>query len=255
MQPRIIFIVIKNKIKNNMKKAISISLFLSAFLFTISCDDDICLRGNNNVVIQERDLPSFNKIISEGSFDVYVEYGTRQSVEVEIDDNLLEYVKTEVSGSRLTISVRNNRCMRPDVKNVYISTPDIQSVSIHGSGSVRLDNVEKENMNLEIAGSGDIFADHLLTENLTVEIKGSGDVQLDGFATFAELKIDGSGDIDARDMSIDTCYADILGSGDMELRVNNYLDVVISGSGDIFYRGNPEIKSRINGSGDLQKRN
>jgi hypothetical protein len=65
------------------------------------------IKGNGDTTTQERKVSSFSGIQACCSFNVEVRKGA-PGIRVEAESNLQEYVKTEVSGGRLTIGFKNN---------------------------------------------------------------------------------------------------------------------------------------------------
>ncbi|HNQ14330.1 MAG TPA: DUF2807 domain-containing protein, partial [Pyrinomonadaceae bacterium] len=62
------------------------------------------VRGSGNIVTQKRDLSGFSKIDAGGAYEIEIVAQKDFSVEVQGDDNLIEFVKTEVHGDTLEIS-------------------------------------------------------------------------------------------------------------------------------------------------------
>ncbi|HBS87346.1 MAG: hypothetical protein A2W91_14095 [Bacteroidetes bacterium GWF2_38_335] len=237
-----------------MKKIYIIPLFAS-ILFTACFPFDHCLDGNGTVVTEERFAGSFDKISCDGSFEVYVTQGDEFEITVEAEENLLEYIETEVSGSTLHIDTRRNRCIDPHrTVKVFVTAPLIREIELDGSGLIDASGIIGEQLKIELDGSGDIYADAGV-DYMQAKISGSGNIFLEGDCLESDLEISGSGKIKAYDFDQQTCFATISGSGDMYLHVDDLLDIKISGSGNIYYIGYPEINTSISGSGSVISQN
>ena len=57
-------------------------------------------RGSGNLITEEYDISDFSEIDVSGSWDVKITQGG-YGVRVEVDDNILEYVKVERRGGTL----------------------------------------------------------------------------------------------------------------------------------------------------------
>src|SRR4030095_1169108 len=82
------------------------------------------VRGSGNVAIETRDIQDFKAIDVSGVFVVELVAQKDFSVQVEADDNVLEYIKTEVNDGVLEIST-SRKIKSPSTLKVRISAPDI----------------------------------------------------------------------------------------------------------------------------------
>src|SRR5687767_1504085 len=134
-----------------MKKIVL--LFLPATLFFASCDfiRGERVRGNGNVITQDRSVGSFAGVHSHGFFDVHVSSGPTQSVKIEAEDNLQEYIETSIEGNTLRIDTRDGYSLRPkrDV-NVYITSPNYDMVRLSGSGDIISQNQIKDDSKIDL---------------------------------------------------------------------------------------------------------
>jgi len=237
------------KLKNQLITIILITVALSL----TSCLDIIdCINGNNHLTTENRNLPSFRGVISRGSFEVRIIQGTTNKVEVEAESNLQNHINTRVSGNNLIIDTQNNRCLNVNYPIIItVTTVDLNKVELDGSGTVRCDEVQSTEMDVNLSGSGSVYI-NLNVEDLYAGISGSGSINLEGTAINSKLTISGSGDIHAKDLIQDHCMANISGSGKMYIYVSETLDARISGSGNVYYDGNPSITTHISGSGKVR---
>ena len=213
------------------------------------------VRGNGNLITQDRNPGSFSGVHASGSFDVHIISGPNQ-VKIEAEDNILPYIETVVENNTLKISTKDGYWLRPkrDI-TIFVTAPDFQHVSVHGSGNVISDNTINSNNSLavEIHGSGDIrMAVH--SPKVNASINGSGTMRLGGETTVFDGQIHGSGDIKAFDMKTAQSSVEIGGSGSAEVAAENKLNVEVNGSGDVRYKGNPQVSSNIRGSGSVVRK-
>ncbi|MEM1326011.1 MAG: head GIN domain-containing protein [Bacteroidota bacterium] len=228
--------------------------FLTLTIF--SCElDEICEKGDGATVSRTLELDAFHSIVIDNAANVFLSQGDRQKVVVEAQDNIIDLLDLDIDNETWTIDFTRN-CVR-DFKdlNIYITLPDIQRLTIDGSGNLVGETVfVVDDLSLVIDGSGDmdIAAE---VEELNTRIQGSGDVKLEGFANIARFFVRGSGDISAFNLEAKDVDVEIRGSGDVEVFATDFLKVDIDGSGDVFYKGEPEITLRVDGSGELRNAN
>lgn len=230
-----------------------------------------------------RNVDSFTKISFGFPGKLYLKQGSPQKVELEGDADVLKEVETEVSGSRLKIGKEGKwfDWNHGDKKiTVYITVPEIEGVSVSGSGDIIADSkIRTNDLDLNVSGSGSLTLDVEANGDVDANVSGSGDMDLkghfesfesdvsgsgrvvlsanvDGLADFGisgsgkieaegsadhvKANISGSGKVLAAGLETNRCDVRISGSGDVEISVKNELDANISGSGSVSYRGNPK---------------
>lgn len=214
------------------------------------------VRGNGNVVTQERSLPSFSGVQASGSFDVKLNSGPQEMVKIEGEDNIIPYIETRIENGVLVIATKEDTWLRPkrDI-TIYVTAPDFSRIEVHGSGNITSVNTinGSDMLKIGISGSGDIKVD-VHTPRLSANINGSGSIRLSGETTVFEGEIEGSGDIKAYELKTAESKVSIGGSGSAEVTVDNQLTVQVSGSGDVRYKGKAAVSSNINGSGSVTKK-
>lgn len=228
---------------------------LALLLLLGGCDkEDRCIRGNGQPQIETRSTAPFNEVVCNGAFEVHILRASFHEVQVDAESNLIDYIRTSVTGNRLYIETDNNRCINNSMTMIVtVYTPYVDGIEMNGSGFLDADDLYLDDLFLRLNGSGELSLNNIDVLNLEAEISGSGIINLSGIAETTKLSISGSGNINAFPLSQLRCFANITGSGNMYVRVASLLDAVISGSGNIYYRGNPDVVQRISGSGRVIK--
>ena len=207
---------------------------LAAALVGCSEDDIERVEGSGNVIVDERAVDGFDEIALRGAGDVVVELGPEERLTVEADDNLLEYLLTDVRGDRLELRIRNNTSISPSEAITYrVTATDLDKVAVFGSG--------------------DLVATEIATDKFEASINGSGTITLAGMANEVEFAIPGSGRIDGTELVAFDGDVIINGSGTIIVHATDRLDVAINGSGNVEYFGDPDGDRQINGSGNISR--
>jgi hypothetical protein len=236
------------------KTHISIILTVSLAITLIGCESSSwnCLRGNGIIDKETRDLNEYNGVVTEGEFEVFYVPDTSYFVEIETDQNLMPYIQTRISGSTLIVDNGTRKCLRSEYPiRIYVHAPEINLMSLVGSGLISAETIYADVLTLAIEGSGVIDVSGIDVLELDVLITGSGDVNLWGTTTKSDYTITGSGNIDARNVISTNCIAEISGSGSIYCNAVSRLEAFISGSGTIYYRGSPSVSINISGSGSV----
>lgn len=217
------------------------------------------VKGNGNTVTKTRTVSEYDQVALTGSMDVRLVAGQEGSLKVQAEENLIQYITTEVRGGKLEIAVEKGYSLEPSGnRDIVITVPfrDLDGVHLTGSGDVSAtDMIKSENFETKLTGSGDIKL-ALTAKNARASITGSGDMELRGSAEDFNCKVTGSGDINASDFKCDRVDATVTGSGDITVYVTEELRASVPGSGDIKYRGNPKKEDfKTIGVGSISKQN
>ncbi len=210
-------------------------------------------KGSGELSTVTRNVETFDAIKSSGSFEIHVTVGGEQKVEVTFDDNLLEFVETEVHGGTLKLRTTENvsskhRC------SIEIVVRELEEVRCSGSGWVEVVGLDSDHFEFDLSGSGRLTLDGK-AEEMEITVSGSGDVEAEGSAGELNVHVSGSGDVDASGLVARDAYVRVSGSGKVSVHAEEEFDADVSGSGNITYYGNPEhVSTSVSGSGRIRKR-
>jgi hypothetical protein len=280
-----------------MNKRIYIPIaILFVALFVSGCGFQI-VTGSGKVATETRDVSNFSSIKLAGIGDVYITQGATVSVRIEAEDNLIPYFETAIQGSTLNIGMKNEYMgvsLHPTKPvKFYVTTPEIDAVTLAGSGNIITSDIQTSdfkisllgsgnisndtltaiNVDIHLSGSGDITLGSVSASEVTANIAGSGNIQLDtltakkvtsktagsgnitigGKVTEQSSEILGSGDYRASGLKSDTATVKVTGSGNSQVSVTGTLNVTILGSGDVVYSGSPHMNVSIAGSGKVNQ--
>ncbi len=234
------------------------SIFIAASLLLGGCitintgGSFSSVRGNGDVINQERAVSGIESVTLYGEGNVEITTGSTESLTIEAESNLMDYLTSDVVNGRLELKTRDFVSLRPTKNIVYhLMVKSVDGLEILGSGNIKLDKSDTNTMHLTIAGSGDITIDNLTANTLDVTIPGSGSVNVSGKTTDQTINVAGSGKYFADSLSSQTANINIAGSGDVRIWVTDTLDIRILGSGNINYFGSPTIHQTILGSGKI----
>ena len=238
----------------------NLSVLLLTGLITLSCSAQWgkTIKGNGNNVTIERSTGDYDGIAVSGWFDVDLVSGNEGEITLQGEENLLEYIITEVKDGKLVIKTEKSVNLKSSnwKSEIRITVPveSISSVSMSGSGDiVGKTKIKSDKFSTAMSGSGDITLD--IDSNLiSASMSGSGDITLSGKTTDFDATVSGSGDIEAYNLEADNVSATVSGSADIQVTAKKSIKARVSGSGDISYRGNPEkVDTKTSGSGDISR--
>ncbi len=228
-----------------------ISANLNAQMFTKK------IKGNGTIITKTRTISDYDKVAVAGSFDVKLLKGKEGILTVKADENLMEYIITEVKNGDLEIHIKKGFNISTN-KTINITVPieSINAISLAGSGDITSEDIiDSSDLTLKLAGSGNMSL-NVSTKKLSTSIAGSGNMTLEGNSNEFECSIAGSGKLNGYELKALNATVKIAGSGNVEINAVNEIHAKNVGSGNIYYSGNPSIEKISSvGSGDVKKKN
>jgi hypothetical protein len=210
--------------------------------------------GNGNVVRKERTADSFTGVKVSTGIDVFLSQGDKMSITVEADENLHEYILTEVKDGTLHVYTENN-IREAKAKRVYVTMKEIDYLSTSSAGDlIGQTPVRTENLKLNSSSAGDIKLE-VYTKNVQVDISSSGDMTLTGEADVLSGDLSSAGDLNAYDFKVREADLDVSSAGDADIYVTERLRASASSAGDINYKGNPKyVDAHSSSAGGIHSR-
>lgn len=241
--------------KQKMKQITGLTIILT-LIFTLHTSCTYAykgVRGDGNVVKQERKISSFSGIEVGGAFKVFLTQGESESLTVEADENLMDIISTEVHGKTLKINTTKD-IQDSKVLNVYITFKMIDELDVSGACQLSSENKFKlGDLNLDCSGASDVTLKMSATD-IELDCSGASQVDLFGTGEFLSLDLSGASNLDASDFEVGTCDADVSGASHGKIMVRSELSAEVSGAGSLKYSGDPVIKSHeVSGAGSLKK--
>lgn len=213
------------------------------------------VRGNHNVVKKERKTDSFTGIRVSSGIDVYLTQGNNISVEVEADENLHEYILTEVKNGVLNVYVDNISIRDAERKRVNVTMKEINSVRTTSAGDVVGETpIKADNLELSASSAGNISLD-VTAKEIEIDISSSGDITLSGEADILDASLSSAGDLNAYKLKVREADISASSAGDADVNVVEKLTARASSAGDINYMGEPKyVDAHSSSAGGIHRR-
>ncbi|CAN5470875.1 head GIN domain-containing protein [soil metagenome] len=213
--------------------ALSMSIGLVS---AISCNyvNLIGVQGSGNVQSEKRNISGFSKIDAGGAVNVEVTAQKDFDVVVEADDNLLQYIKTEVSGE--TLKIFSEGRISPKTKvNVKISMPELTDLDISGASNAVVANIR--------------------TDSLQLEASGASKIKIDGVVKSVQADASGASKIDAESLQAENADVDSSGASSVTVSPSNDLNADATGASSVYYTGEPKnVKQNSSGASSVKKK-
>lgn len=230
-----------------------LSIFATFLFLLTSCLDINSIKGDGQITTKSYDVESFESVEVSGFYEVMLIQGDEESVEVETDQNLLDYIRIFNDGKRLIIESEESLSSDHGVQ-VTVFYKNLHNIYSSGASEVKSrGTMEGEQLKVNMAGAGAIEVD-VDAESLDVNISGAGLIKLSGTTHTQYLDLSGAGKLDAFELVSEECYVNLSGVGEAEVYVTERLNATVSGIGNVKYRGNPQkISQDVSGMGKVKK--
>ncbi len=211
------------------------------------------------------DISDFDEVELDASLDLRIIIADDFSIEIYGDEDRVDSVVLDRSGDTLNIATKRagwffNRKRRSGPLAIDITMPELEEISINGSGDAEVIGIDNEEIVLNVHGSGDLYVTGR-SDNVEIELHGSGDIEMDevrgdavdievhgsgnvefsgGTCDNINIEIEGSGDVDARNLICLSANVDVEGSGNTRIHATDSVVFDGNGSGRLDVFGNPD---------------
>ncbi|WP_010134160.1 head GIN domain-containing protein [Ochrovirga pacifica] len=224
-------------------------LILPFLLMSCAADFNSKIRGDGNTITRTRTTyRPFDKISVAEGIQLHIKQDDEQKIKVQTDENLQEYIKTEIENRQLKIYV--DETIKPtDSKTVWVSLPEI--ISIHASsGSYVQSESTLFSDDLKVkASSGATVKLSVNTQNLTAASSSGSAIELIGKTNLYQCNSSSGSTINSFDLTSKTTTAKVSSGASIRVFATEQLHPIASSGGHIKYKGTPTIENFKTSSG------
>lgn len=210
------------------------------------------LRGNGNIKTENRNASGFEGINVSGGFNVEITQGSKESVRLEAEENLLNNIKTEVRNGVLHIyndkSLSTNKGMK-----AYITVKELRSIEISGGVKVTGNSTFKtDKFDLDMSGGSNVKL-ALNTKQLTADMSGASKVELTGQADEVNMDMSGASKVEAADLMAKRVKIQASGASKVKVYAKDALNINASGASSVYYKGSPTVNTDVSAAARVSK--
>lgn len=232
-----------------MKKLL---IFAISSIALFSCGPAI--NGSGKITTEKRNTGNFTGVSTSSSIDVDVKIGNTYEVLVEADDNVIQYVSTEVVDGVLKVRYKENISLRNADVTVHVTAPTLEKLIASSSGSIVvegvLSNVQK--IDFKATSSAEIEA-AVDAPNIGADANSSGTINLKGRTQTFKAEVSSSGQIEAYELLSENTIGQASSSGTANVHASVKLNGQASSSGIIRYRGGAAVTKAESSAGSVEK--
>lgn len=211
------------------------------------------IKGNGKMKTDVRQVNGYNRVVVQGSVELFLSQESTESVKIESEENLISLFKTTVSDSTLYVFI-------PSVKkalklNVTVAYKDLKQIILLNEVTLQSEKVANFDEIEIICGGISRLNFEFKASKCSLKVIDNGNASLRGYAENLIVEAHDETEVNAFDLQSDYCT--VIGSGYAEISVNakKRLGVTISGNSNLYYMGEANIWQRnFTSSGLITKR-
>ena len=239
-------------------KNLKLLLIASLCVVTVSCAEAQWknrVTGNGDVQKEERKATEFKGVKTSSAIDVYLSQGSNHRIVVEADENLLEYIATEVKDGILRVYPDHVNIRKSERMRVYVTMKDVEYISTSSAGDVIGETpVRADELKISASSSGDVKLE-VYANSLFLRTSSAGDIILKGEADYVQASTSSAGDVNASNLKVREAELSASSAGDIKITVTERLKARASSAGDIYYYGDPAfVDARSSSGGDVVRK-
>jgi len=239
-------------------KLLSLTL-LSFSLFLFSCDIyDTEVVPNGKITTMQATFTDYKAIEASSAFSVYLVFSdTEESIEIEANENLHQYIDVKKENGTLKIGIENNVQIRGNATlKAYIITKQVEGYSASGASRFIVENeIHAENVNIYLSGAS-TFDGEINSNRCYANLSGASSMNILGFAD--DFELDASGASVIRDYGFEANHlkAELSGASNAYLTVDNEIEIEASGASSLRYKGDAVITTQnLSGASSVKQMN
>ncbi|PLW94551.1 MAG: hypothetical protein C0591_12590, partial [Marinilabiliales bacterium] len=226
-------------------KSILVVLFAVGILFT-SCKKNDDVTPSNTVTTVNKTITGYSQLNVSDPFKVYVTFSdTEESIQIEANQNLQQYINCEKKNNQLVIDIDDNIDIKgTSTLNVYITTKQLDAFYAAGATTIQLQNeLNGGNVSVELTGACTLNGT-MFVNDLNIDITGASNLNISG--TSASVDLDATGASNLKDYGFETnnFTCDLEGGCNVNLTVQQSLNVKANGASNVYYKGNGTVSSQ-----------
>ena len=216
-------------------------ILILVFLFYFKSYVNSGIKGNGQIITEERQVPAFTKINIKNKIIVKYKQDSTLKLIVKTDSNLIKIVKTEVKNGTLNIySSKDYSAKNKILIEIWANKINFIDLS-QGSEFKGLNKITGDAITLK-ASSGSIVNADINFVSVKSKISSGCIVELSGNAKNLELKSSSGSILKAGSLLVDNCFITSSSGSICKINVSKELSVNASSGSIVKYLGNPDMK-------------
>ncbi|WP_161971759.1 GIN domain-containing protein [Algoriphagus kandeliae] len=224
-------------------------------LLAFSCNP----RADKNLgelITETRPISGISELKIDGVFNIYLEQGDGETLEINAYEEVLDYLVISENGSELLIDFDPEQADFLDDKTpeIHLTLSELNKLEFDGVGNIQTKKRFLLN-DLQLKGKGVVNLElQIEADRLDAEFDMMGNTHLSGKAEVAKINFRGMGNLEASELVTQKMEINSNGMGHVAVHCEGELSITAEGMGIVSYTGNPTIlKEEIKGLGVVDR--
>ena len=220
-----------------------------AVLATTACNSVLGIEGSGVPETRGFAVGRFDEIDISNTFDVEITVADGPpSVEVTVDDNLVDHLEVEVDGTTLSIGFQDGRYDPHVTPTAVVSVSELTALEVSGASAASVAGLDAADFELDVSGASLALVEGSMT-NLAVAASGASSAVIEGVvANDVELDASGASDVDLSELTADEVAVDLSGASSANVGSVSTIDGVLSGASSLEASSDSDLSVRTSGA-------
>jgi transcriptional antiterminator Rof (Rho-off) len=220
------------------------TLLALLILLISSCSvDTIDVTNDDLVTYRTVNITDYDAVEIANAFEAYITFSdTEESIEIEANENLHNYIIAKKDNNKLVVRLKNNINVRgQETLKVHITTKSIKDFSVAADSKIILENaLIEDNAKIKVSAdsyfSGEVHVDYL-------EFRASADAKADLYGSVGLLNANMSADakLSDYDLHVDDLKMKMSADCDANITVSNTIDIEAIADCTLSFKGNATV--------------
>jgi hypothetical protein len=221
-----------------MKLKIIFSLLIIV-LFTGCEFSQTLVTPVDDISTKEFSFNAYSDLIVSHAFKVQVYFSDKEeSIKIEANENLHQYIKVVKDGYALQIGLADNILIKGKATlKAYVTTRMLNSFSGSGASRIAVEDIIKEtDVAIDLSGAS-YFTGEVNAEEIIADISGASEINVSGFTNKCSVSASGASKFKDYTLETDYLYGDLSGASKAYITINKEISIQASGASHLYYKG------------------
>ncbi len=239
----------------NMKNYLLYRPVIFIALMTLLVTACSAVRGSGTVMIEEREVTSFNRVVLGDIGQLVLTQGDQESLTIEAEDNILPLIESVIIKNTLFINFKNEPSAIPvEPIKFHLTMKEIISLSSSGASTIQASRIEADELEIISGDIGKVVIDKLTAGQITVTPSNNSTIEVSGQVQHQTVHVIESANYRGASLKSKTSSVIVDDKGTATVWVMNNLDVEVNGNGDVLYYGDPTVNQTVIDSGKITQK-
>lgn len=226
-----------------------------ALLGTSACNlsFDLETEGSGVAETVTFDFDSFDEVDISGAFnaDITIVEGP-PSVEITIDDNLVDRLEVEVDDGELNVGLEFGSVSYRVEPTVVVTMPSLRGLDVSGASTAEVKDLDETTLKVQFSGASDADIQGEVAE-LQLDGSGAGNLRIDGTIGAVEMDLSGASSADFTDAVVQSAKVDLSGGSEAEFEDLAEASGDLSGGSSMLVPDGTAVSVSTSGGADVDR--